>query len=232
MADRYQYLASIGLIAVIIGAAAHGVAAVRRAGRLRIVTVSGVLAAALLAVLGTLTWQQASLYRDGITFFNHVIAHNPRAREAHLNLGSALLKWDYLEEALDAYRAAGEQRPDDCKAPYGAGIALYRLGRLDEAEEAYRRALQLCPGYAAALADLSTMRLDQQRYEEALELSETAADLEPGNATAWTNRGVALLHLGRREEALQSLDWALALDPYRLAAQDARALILHESAGP
>ena len=93
-------------------------------------------------------------------------------------------------------------------------------------------ALQLCPGYAAALAGLSTIRLDQQRYEEALELSGTAAELEPDNATAWTNRGVALLRLGRREEALQSLDWALALDPYRPAAQDARALILQESAGP
>ena len=180
VADRYQYLASIGVIAVIIGAAAHGVAAVRRAGRLRIVTVSGVLAAALLAVLGTLTWQQASLYRDGITFFNHVIAHNPRAREAHLNLGSALLKWDYLEEALDAYRAA--QRPDDCKPPYGGRHRALSPGPLDEPEEAYRRALQLCPGYAAALADLSTLRLDQQRYEDALELSSTATDLEPHNA--------------------------------------------------
>ena len=231
VADRYQYLASIGLIAVIIGAAAHGVAAVRRAGRLRIVTVSGVLAAALLAVLGTLTWQQASLYRDGITFFNHVIAHNPRAREAHLNLGSALLKWHYLEEALDAYRAAGEQRPDDCKPPYGAGIALYRLGRLDEADEAYRRALQLCPGYAAALADLSTLLLDQQRHEDALELSRTATDLEPHNATAWTNRGIALSRLGRGEEALESLDRALSLDPRQQRARDARDRILQESAG-
>ena len=89
------------------------------------------LAAALLGVLGALTWQQASLYRDGITFFNHVIAQNHRAREAHLNLGTALLKWNLLDEALAAYRVAGEQRPKDCKPPYGAGIVLYHLGRLD-----------------------------------------------------------------------------------------------------
>ena len=64
------------------------------------------LAAALLGVLGTLTWQQATLYHDGITFFNHVIAQNHRAREAHLNLGTALLKWNLLDEAEEAYLRA------------------------------------------------------------------------------------------------------------------------------
>ena len=190
------------------------------------------LAAALLGVLGALTWQQAGLYRDGITFFNHVIAHNPRAREAHLNLGTALLQWNRLEEALAAYRVAGEQRPEDCEPPYGAGITLYHLGRLDEAEAAYLRALELCPRYAAALADLSTLVLDQQRHEDALELSRIATDLEPHNAKAWTNHGIALSRVGRGAEALESLDRALSLDPYQRAAQDAREQILRESARP
>ena len=127
---------------------------------------------------------------------------------------------------------AGEQRPEDCKPPYGAGIALYHLGRLDEADEAYLRALELYPRYAAALADLSTLRLDQQRHEDALELSRTATDLEPHNATAWTNLGIALSRLGRGEEALESLDRALSLDPNQQQARDARARILQESAGP
>ena len=95
-----------------------------------------------------------------------MIAHNPRAREAHLNLGSALLRWNRLEEALAAYRVAEEQRPEGCKPPpYRAGIALYHLGRLDEAEAAYLRALRICPNLAGALAHLSTLRLDQQRHE-------------------------------------------------------------------
>ena len=35
---------------------------------------SVLLAVALLGVLGTLTWRQAALYRDGITFFRYVVA--------------------------------------------------------------------------------------------------------------------------------------------------------------
>ena len=232
VADRYQYLAGIGVIAVIVGAAAHGTAAVRRAGRPWIVAPAGVLAAALIGVLGAATWQQASLYRDGVTFFNHVIAHNPRAREAHLNLGTALLNRNDLEEALAAYRVAAEHRPEDCKPPYGAGVALYHLGRVEEAEEAYLRALERCPRYGAALADLSTLRLDQERYEEALDLSRSAIAVDPYRATAWTNRGIALSRLGRGEEALESLDRALGLDPGRQRARDARDRIVKGSDGP
>ena len=155
VADRYQYLAGIGVLAVVIAAAARGLAGSRGAGGQPAAALNVVLVAALLAVLGTLTWQHAANYRDGITFFRYIIAHNPQAREAHLNLGSALLKWNRLEEALAAYRVAEQQRPGDCKPPYGAGLALSHLGRLEEAEEAYLRALQTCPRYVAALVDLA-----------------------------------------------------------------------------
>ena len=228
-ADRYQYLASIGIISVVIGAAAHGVAAVRRAGWERAAALSGLLAATLLGVLGTLTWRQAALYQDGITFFNHIIAQNPRARDAHLNFGNALLRWNRTEEALAAYRVTAELRAEDFKPPYGAGIALYHLGRPDDAESEYRHALRICPRYAAALARIGTLRLDQQRFAEALALSQSAVEFDPGNALAWINRGISLSRLGRTDDALDSPDLALAIDPHRRAALDARAMILREA---
>ena len=60
VADRFQYLAGIGVLAVVIGAAARGIAASRGAGGQRAEALNAVLVAALLAVLGTLTWQQAA----------------------------------------------------------------------------------------------------------------------------------------------------------------------------
>ena len=179
VADRFQYLAGSGVLAVVIGAATRGLGGGRSAAGPRPTALSVVLVAALLGVLGTLTWQHAANYRDGITFFRHVIAHHPRAREAHLNLGSALLRWNRLEEALAAYRVAGQQRPEDCKPPYGAGLALYHLGRLEEAEREYLRALQICPRYGAALADLGALRLAQQRYAAALPALQAASGPRP-----------------------------------------------------
>ena len=228
VADRFQYLAGIGVLAVIIGAVACAVP-VRETGGQPTTALNVVLVAALLGVLGTLTWQQAANYRDGITFFRYLVAHNPAAREAHLNLGSALLRWNRMDEALAAYRIAEEQRPDDCKPPYGAGLALFHLERLDEAGQAYLRALELCPRYAAAFADLGELRFAQQRYEDALEPLKTAVEIDPYNVDAWIHWGLVLHHLGRTEEALQSLDRALALNPNREQAQKARAEVLRQS---
>ena len=65
VADRYQYLAGIGVMAVVIGAAAYGarnLSGLWQKGTLGI-------AAVVLVVLGTLTWRQASIYRDDETFW-------------------------------------------------------------------------------------------------------------------------------------------------------------------
>ncbi len=227
VADRFQYLAGIGVLAVVIGATAYSFAAGSDTNAQRGAVLNIVLVAALLSVLGTLTWQQSAIYRDGITFFRHLIAHNPEAREAHLNLGSALLRWNRLDEALAAYRIAEEQRPEDCKPPYGAGLALYHLGRLDAAEEAYVRALKMCPHYAEALAALGELRLAQQRYEDALQPLRIATEVDPRNVDAWISQGLALHHLGRTEQALYSIDRALALHPNQ--AQEARAQVVRDS---
>ena len=177
----------------------------------------------VLAVLGTLSWRHASLYRDGSRFFAHVISYNPTARDAHLNLGSELLSRERLDEALDAYRIAGEQRPDDCKPAYGAGVALHQLGRWEEAEVAYLRALHLCPRYGKALMDFAELRLDQQRYEAALQLSEAALEIQPRNASAWVHRSRALQHLGDAPGALDSIERALAIEPSDQAVWEIRA---------
>ena len=223
VADRYQYLASIGITTVVVAGAAWALAALRRTGWVRGNIANAVLIVLVLAVLGTLSWRHASLYRDGSRFFAHVVAYNPTARDAHLNLGSELLSRDRLDEALDAYRIAGEQRPDDCKPAYGAGLALHQLGRWEEAGVAYLRALHLCPRYGKALTDFAELRLDQQRYEAALQLSDAALEIQPRNASAWVHRSRALQHLGDAPGALDSIERALAIEPSDEAAQEIRA---------
>ncbi len=223
VADRYQYLASIGITTVVVAVAAWGVAALRRTGMVRGNVANAVLIVLVLAALGTLSWRHASLYRDGSRFFAHVVSYNPTARDAHLNLGSELLSRNRLDEAHAAYRIAEEQRPDDCKPAYGAGLTLYRLGRLEEAEAAYLRALHRCPRYGKALTDFAELRLEQLRYEEALHLADAALEIQPRNANAWVHRSRALQHLGDVTAALDSIERALAIEPSDQAAREIRA---------
>ena len=209
VADRYQYLAGIGVMAVLVGAATHGASRLPEGWRKG----ATCAAAAMLIVLGTLTWRQAGIYRDEVTFFSHIVSHNPTARGAYQNLGRALLAAQRPEKALTASRIAAEQDPDDVKARVNAGVALVRLGRFDEAEEWLRHALELDPRQMVVLQNLAEALRRQRRFEESLEFYRTAIQIDSGNALPYAGMGDALFHLNRYEESLQSCNRALALDP-------------------
>ena len=250
VADRFQYLAGIGVLAVLLGAAAHGVGKLATGGRVaagptaaadgaaaeRAVSAgppSGAgsssaagsrsrqwvrygawwLAAAMVVSLGTLTWRQAAIYRDEVALFSHIVALNPAARDAHLNLGSALFEAERMEEGLAASRIAVEQRPESAGALANVGRALVYFERLTEAEEHLRRALVLDPRSTSAHQNLAEALRKQGRHLEAVESYRAVLELDAGFALAYAGIGTALFEARRFPEALAALEQALALQP-------------------
>ena len=247
VADRFQYLAGIGIMAVVIGAIAYGVRCLSSLWHKGALGVAGMV----LAVLGVLTWRQASIYRDDETLNRHIIALNPQARNAHLGLGVALYKQARYEEALEAIRVAVEQTPDFSKAHVNLSAILYELGRYEEALEAIRVAVEQTPDFSEAHANLGAILhelgrheeaethlrraialnpqiqgghlglgvalYEQERYEEALEAIRVAVEQTPDFSEAHANLGAILHELGRYEEAETHLSRALALKPQEVA---------------
>ena len=165
VADHFQYLASIGLIAL----AAAGLS------RLPRVTWLG-----LLGILGVLTWQQTHVYRDLQTLWRDTLTKNPGSWMSRNSLGNALLKLGKVDEAIAEYQRAIERHPDlgwsydnlgraylqqgrvndaiacfqkaceikpNAEAEYHFGVALEQKGEIDQAVAHYRRALQLKPNF-------------------------------------------------------------------------------------
>ena len=209
VAARFQYLAGLGIMAVVCGSAAYGV------GRLSPLWQKGarVVAAAVVAVLGVLTWQQASIWRDNETLNRHIIALNPQARSAHFNLSKALYNQKRYEEALEMARVAVDQRPDYSKAHANLGAIFNALGHFEEAETHLRRAIALDPQARSAHFNLSKALYNQKRYEEALEMARVAVDQYPDFASAHIALGMACAALSHFEEAETHLRRAIALDP-------------------
>ena len=212
VADRYQYLAGIGVLAVLIGGAAHGVG--RLPDRFRAVRIGAcALTAVVVAALGALTWRQAGVYRDEITLFSHVVAHNPAARDAHLNLGNALNMAGRYEEALEVSRIAVEQRPDSAAAHSNLGAVQMNLEQFDAARGSLRRALELQPGDPANLQNVAEALRSQGRHEQALAAYRDVLAIDPQFALAYAGMGHALYHLERHEEALRTWATAFSLQP-------------------
>ena len=212
VADRSQYLAGIGVMVVVIGAAVHG--ASRLSGGLKLGATGLMLV--LLALLGTTTWRQAGIYRDDVTFFSHIISLNPKARNAHRNLSRALAEADRLEEALVAARIAVEKRPDGARSYSVLGSALLDLKQLDEAEENFRRALEIDPSIKndpQFLALLGRMSWTGGRFQAAEKYSRRALELDPRNTEALKHLAASYFMQKRYHEALNLYRTLLEVDP-------------------
>ena len=235
VADRYQYLAGIGVIVLFAGAAAYGSS--RLSDLLRKMT--GVAAFVLLALLGVATWNQAGLYRNEVVLFRHVISLNPQAHTAHLNLAHALLHGEGAsEEALAAAREAVRKRPLYHNSHNVLGAVLSGLGRYEEAEKHLRRAVELNPRYAPAFLNLGETFRKRKRYEEALEAYLTAVRVVPNHPLPYVAMGYAFFELKRYEEAVSNMKRALSLQPglpmaprlYSLIGQSLSKMGRHEEA--
>jgi tetratricopeptide (TPR) repeat protein len=209
VADHYQYVASIGPLALAAGAAARALArassAARRAG-----LATGL---ALLAGLGALTHRQARAYHDAETLWRDVLAKNPGSWMAHANLGRELLRQDRPAEAAAAYQAALAVRGDMARAHQGLAVALLALGRRGEAVAHFEEALAVDPRFVAAHERLGSLRLEEGDAEAALRHFEAIVQAVPDAARSHVLLARALVRAGRADEARARFREALVRDP-------------------
>ncbi|MDE0458784.1 MAG: tetratricopeptide repeat protein [Chromatiales bacterium] len=213
VADRFQYLASIGPLAVVLGAGVHLAGRLHPPGRAAAV----VTAAAVLSVLGALGQRQSGIYRDDLTYARHIDAVNPRHYAGQLALSRHLGDAGHHEEALAAARrgvalAEGRRGNHSHWAYADLGNALLALERPVEAETAFRTSLALWPRSERHKPRLLLARalVRQARYEEGLALYRALIREDPDDDAVHLLQGMALLESGRHEAAVESFDRALA----------------------
>jgi len=213
VADHFQYLPSLGMIALSAAGAAMAFERVRpafaSAGR-----ASGVV---LVATLAILTHRQAQDYRDGATLYRATIARNPACWMAHNNLAELLSKSpDCAAEAIAHYREALRIKPDCAEAHYNLANSLAELpDGGPEALEHYRQALRARPDYPEAHNNFANeLAKLPDGLPEALVHYEAALRLKPDNAETHNNLATALGGLpGRAPEAVAHFEEALRIRP-------------------
>jgi len=108
----------------------------------------------VLVVCAVLTWRQCGDYRNAETLYRSVLAQNPGAWMAEVNLGQVLHNAGRTEEAIGHYEQ-GVRLHREAKTCYDLGDALMDAGRFAEAEAQYREALRLNPIFPAARINLA-----------------------------------------------------------------------------
>jgi protein O-mannosyl-transferase len=209
VADHFQYLASIGWIALVVSASA---AIAQRAGeRGRDV---GVLASAVvLLLLAVCTWRQTHVYYSLETLWGDALAKNPNAWLAHNNLGVASGQAGRLQEAIGHFEQALRIKPDYAEAHYNLGNALSQEGKLEDAIGHWEQAVRIKPGYAEAHYNLGGTLARLGKVQEAIMHFEQALRIKPDDAEAHYNLGTALVRVGRVQEAMGHWEQAVKIKP-------------------
>ncbi|MSU52573.1 MAG: tetratricopeptide repeat protein [Opitutaceae bacterium] len=208
VADHFQYLASIGMIAFLTAAATRGFA------RLALPRWSGPVATAgVLVLLGGFTWQQSAMYRDVFALYETTLARNPSSWVAHLNLGTALDEAGETEKALPHLQRALELKPGFPETLNSLGNVLNRVGRSPEALPLVEQAVRLQPRFAAAHNTLGATLMALKRAEEGIAAFRRALSFNPALTLARVNLGWALANGGRVTEAIEQFEQARRLYP-------------------
>jgi len=176
VADHFQYLASLGIIAL----AAAGIDRWQEPRRAAIGAVRRripIPEAILLLLLAVLTWRQCLIYRDAETLYAATLRSNPDAWLAHLNLGNIDLEKGRTAEAIDHYRRAETLEPDYPSIHFNLAKIWLQEGRLAESIAENREDLRLIPTDAEArnnigiaLAELGRTAEAEVQFREALRL--------------------------------------------------------------
>jgi Flp pilus assembly protein TadD len=228
VADHFQYLASMGLVA--------GFAAFCETGYRRFADGASwaKLAAAglLCVVLSVLTWKQGEIYRSQETLWQDTLRKNPACWMAWENLGVYYAGQGRLDDAAASYSEALRLRPNDANIHCDIGTALFRQGRFAEADAYFYTALRLRPLFYEAQFNLGMSLFSQKRYAEAARYLQQALQLKGDEAEAHHILGRAMANLGDPRGAVQHYRQALALNPKWPAAMNDLAWLLATAQDP
>ena len=136
------------------------------------------------------------------------------------------------ERAIEQFKRALAQDPDDVAACYNLALALDQAGRSEEAVEHYRRATELAPDSANITASFGAALIAVGRYEEAADLLAAATETTRDDEALHFNLGCASMRLDRFKDAVNSFRLAVEADPKQPETRFNLAIALRKAGCP
>jgi protein O-mannosyl-transferase len=221
MAERYTYLAALGLVLAIVALVFH------LRNRTRSLALSVLI---LWAFWGVWRLNARVLdWREEIPLYLKSLEATPRSAVLLYNLGVAFAEAGDSAKAADYYQRAIALNPRYTSAIINLGNLFERQGNSSQAGVLYQRAISLDPRDPDAWVDIGNLYLQLGLTQQAESAYEKAIVLKPNRAEAIVDLGAALQRSGDFSAAEQAYRRAIAVDPSQAAAySDLGALFLQQ----
>ncbi len=244
--DRYAYIPSIGLLALL-------------AMLLSKLPYKTIVAGVVICTAALGASMQSRVWANTETLFTNVLKAYPQSHVAHNNLGntyrrtgdtasaissyttalsielptqdatskaqilsnvgSALRAQGKTDEAMQMFLQAKSLDPDNPQVHLGIAIVYHHTGKFQAAEQAFLQVLSLQPDLALAHLNLGALYMAMARTEDAISRYNIAIELNPFFPQAYYNLGIALRSKERNREAKDAYQKAVELAPTFVSAR-------------
>ena len=204
VADHFNYLASMGFIALVVAGFAT---------LIHHLPIKVVLSVVALAVLGGLARQRTQVFHDDETLWRDTLRKNPTAVLALNNLGNIDRQAGRLSDAASHFRRALVLEPDYPQTHNNLGVTLAQLGRRAEAEHEFQIALNLWPRYLDAHQNLVRLLAEDGRDNDAIAQVRILIELQPHNPSYYLQLGELLQRGGHYAQTIEAYQSGLRESP-------------------
>lgn len=187
VADHWQYMSLVGIIALIVGTGTH---MFNQRTSLRPIGI--ITAIAVVSALSGLTWKQSQAYQNEDTLWKDTIAKNPDAWLARAALGYSMATQGYLSGTVSQFSEALRLNAEDANAHYNLGVAFSRQGKFDKAVYHLSETIKIKPHYAEAHNNLGIALAQQGDLDGAITHFSKAIQIESDFQQAHKNLRRAL----------------------------------------
>ena len=210
MADRYSYVASVGVLIMVVWGAYDWLGTQR--------WLLGTAAALAIGACVVLTPRQVAYWRTSETLFQHAVEVTDNNYLAYNNLGYDLSNRGETERAMANFKKSLAINPNYDEAHNNLGFALAALGRYQEATNEYIKALSINPNLTEAHNNLGIALGNLGLVDAGIHEYQIALKENPRHASAHNNYGVALAMQGKLDEAITQFRLAVACQENYLSA--------------
>lgn len=175
---------------------------------------------------GSLPMTSEERLRRGLPFPGHYfrgsLHHN------YFTYGVAYLQYEYLDEALTAFRLSIEHNTYNPAAYYNLGLIYLNKGMFGDALTNLEKAVELDPSNADAWNNLGVVHGQDGNYDQAQHDFQKALDLQPTHLLAIQNMVKLYRFQGHPDAAQALLEKAISLDPSQAELHQGLAMIFVE----
>ncbi|MCX6304738.1 MAG: tetratricopeptide repeat protein [Bacteroidetes bacterium] len=209
MADRYSYIASIGVFFIIGWYVDRGFTSKENLLHQVRWLLAGVLVL-FSVMICKVAYDQVKVWENSETLWTDVISKYPQAEVSYKNRGNYYGALNITDKALNDYKVYVKLKPDDPRAFSNIGNIYGLRNEIDKALDSYSKSIALDSVNPETYLNRAITYAKARQFDLAVKDYEKALVLKPGTIEVYMNKAYTLLEMGRYEDAIK--DYTFLID--------------------